>query len=84
MTPIDPEVAEFARRLNAAYEFEGTPKDITDRRRIAERVREGWHAGGPEMARTEELTINGLRARLHVPATARPGGPILLYIHGGG
>lgn len=83
MTKVDPQIREFVRRLNEAYAGHGIACDMADRRRIAEKVREAWCAGGPEMAETRDMTVDGLRLRLHRP-TARRDGPAMLYIHGGG
>lgn len=80
---LDPQIREFARRLNAAYAELSAPADVTERRRNAERVRETWRAGGPEMAETRDMTVHGLRLRLHRPAL-QEGLPVMLYVHGGG
>ncbi|WP_328598586.1 alpha/beta hydrolase [Croceibacterium xixiisoli] len=85
VAPIDPQIAEFARRLAAAYATCGQPASLAERRQMAESVRQPWRSGGPVMAHTQDLTINGLRARLHrpQPATDQPS-PVMLYLHGGG
>jgi acetyl esterase len=80
---LDPQIRVFAQRLLEAYAAEPVPADVVERRRIAEHVRETWSAGGPEMAETRELTVAGLRVRLHRPSDA-PDLPVLLYVHGGG
>jgi acetyl esterase len=80
---IDPQIREFARRLNEAYASHGPAADVVDRRRIAELVREAWRTGGPEMAETRELSVAGMRLRLHRP-TLKPDCPVMLYVHGGG
>ncbi len=80
---LDPQIREFARKLNESYSAHGVPENLAHRRRIAEVVRSDWRTGGPEMAATHEMTVNGLRARLHRP-TRRENGPVMLYIHGGG
>ncbi len=80
---IDPQIREFARLLNAAYATQGAAENVVHRRQIAERVRETWRTGGPEMVETRDMTVAGLRLRLHRPA-AQPNAPVMLYIHGGG
>ncbi len=85
---IDPQVAEFARRLSAAYAAQGTPRSLAARRQVAEAVRRPWRLGGPVMATTQDRTIHGLRARLYrpQPRADQPDGPqpVMLYLHGGG
>ena len=88
--PIDDEIAEFVRLLQTetARYPDRAAAPLRRQREIAEEVRERWRAGGPEMARREDVEIDGpsgaLRLRLLTPAvTARPG-PALIYVHGGG
>ena len=69
--------------MNAAYDAHGVARDIAQRRRIAELVRESWRAGGPQMAQTREMDVSGVRLRLHRPTMER-GLPVMLYVHGGG
>lgn len=80
---IDPQIREFARLLNEAYATHGDARDVAHRRQIAERVRETWRSGGPVMAETRDMIVDGLRLRLHRP-TSRSDGPVMLYVHGGG
>jgi len=80
---IDPQIREFARRLNDAYAAHGAAESLAERRRIAELVRRRWRAGGPKMAETRNMTMNGLRIRLHRPDWRR-NSPAMLYMHGGG
>jgi acetyl esterase len=80
---LDPEIGEFVERINRGYAEQGEPTDMADRRRIAEAVRESWRSGGPPMAETRELTLDGIRLRLHRPV-ADAVLPVMLYIHGGG
>lgn len=80
---IDVQVREFARRLNEAYAAHGPARDVADRRRIAESVRETWRSGGPEMVESRDVTVAGVRLRLHRPSAAQDC-PVMLYIHGGG
>lgn len=83
--PIDPDIRRFVDAVNAAYaEFAGqTGQDHAARRAVAERVREKWRSGGPEMAETREMEVSGLRVRVHRPSSQTTG-PAMLYIHGGG
>lgn len=80
---LDPQIAEFVRRINAGYAAHGEPADMAYRRRIAESVREPWRSGGPAMAETDDLALDGIRLRLHKPV---PGEalPVMVYVHGGG
>lgn len=83
---IDPQIGEFARRLSEAYAACGQPEDIAARRRMAETVRQPWRSGGPVMAETRDMIVNGLRARLYLPVEAARNRPLpaMLYLHGGG
>lgn len=80
---IDPRIREFIRQINNAYAAHGLARSMAERRGIAESVRRKWCVGGPDMAETTDLTVNGLRARLHRP-DRRPDSPVMLYLHGGG
>lgn len=84
---IEPAIRTFVEKTSAesAALSGGKPVTTVRRREIAELVRAPWRAGGPEMAKTEDLTIGpgGLRARIHVPRGG-PGYGTLLYLHGGG
>jgi len=83
--PIDPDIRRFVEIVNAAYaeHATGAAMDHVARRAVAERVRERWRRGGPEMAETRDMSWHGLRLRLHRPTSDRPA-PAMLYIHGGG
>ncbi|MGE4429471.1 MAG: alpha/beta hydrolase [Sphingobium sp.] len=81
---IDPRIREFARRLHDAYAAHGVAETPVERRRIAELVRRPWRLGGPEMAETRDMTVHGLRARLHRPDLRRDDSPVMVYLHGGG
>lgn len=84
---IDPEIRTFIDRTSADYAALTGPGPISmDRRRkIAEQVRAPWAAGGPQMAKTLNLTIDprNIRVRIHIPETGAGAGT-LIYIHGGG
>jgi acetyl esterase len=87
---IDPEVRRFVRDVKAAYAAVPGFASLSypERRQVAERVRAKWRAGGPTMARTQDLRIptrhGGVRARLHDPGSSGPPRPVMVYLHGGG
>lgn len=81
----DPDIRRFVDAINAAYAEHAAPAgaSMAVRREVAERVRQSWREGGPIMAETREMDMDGVRLRLHRPvADAKL--PIMLYIHGGG
>lgn len=86
---LDPDVRRFIELTGADYArfTPAGPVTLAARRAVAEKVREPWRAGGPQMGRTEDLTAptphRAVRVRLHDPA---PGvsKPVLVYVHGGG
>lgn len=80
---LDPEIRRFRDELFGAYAQHGTPRDIAERRRIAEAVRVAWRDGGPTMAETRTVAVGGVRCRLHRPSDAAVL-PLLVYCHGGG
>lgn len=88
---VDPEVRTFLTRMfasSAAIGAEmglGDERSVAQRRAIAERQREPWTRGGPEMASTTELTVgpSNVRVRLHRPSM-HENLPVLVYLHGGG
>lgn len=83
--PIDPDIRRFVDAINAAYADHAgrAGEGMAVRREVAELVRKKWRSGGPEMAESCELEMNGLRLRLHRPSLAEAL-PVMLYIHGGG
>ena len=83
--PIDPDIRRFVDAINAAYAgyTERASGGMAARREVAELVREQWRSGGPEMAESRDLEMNGLRLRLHRPSLDEAL-PVMLYIHGGG
>lgn len=84
---VDPDIREFVRVVNADYERRMAGRDLSmaQRRAIAEDVRAPWRAGGPAMARTEEMRVGSsdVLVRIHWPDKATPL-PVLVYLHGGG
>ncbi|EMD84621.1 alpha/beta hydrolase [Pacificimonas flava] len=89
---VDPDIARFRDRIAAAYaEHAVSANDYAARRAAAEKVRAPWVRGGPEMARSTDLSPGDgcPPMRLHIPVggydiAPREGRPLLLYIHGGG
>lgn len=83
--PIDPDIRRFVDAINASYadHAERATAGMTARREVAELVRKNWRSGGPEMAESRDLEMNGLRLRLHRPSVTGDL-PVMLYIHGGG
>ena len=77
----------FQQQIMSDYQrlSDGGPADLAERRRIAERVREPWTKGGPQMAQTVNLRVGalGVPIRIHRPV-ADPALPVLIYAHGGG
>lgn len=82
---IDPDIRRFVDAIAASYAENAHPADpgIATRRAIAERVRQPWREGGPIMAETVDMVVDGTRLRIHRP-TLDDDLPALLYIHGGG
>ncbi|SEM22748.1 acetyl esterase [Pseudoxanthomonas sp. GM95] len=87
---LDPQIRGFVEdvcskgaRLRAGREL-----DWPQRRVIAEIVRTPWRAGGPQMLRSEDITVDApagaFRVRVLRPSTAPSTAPALVYIHGGG
>jgi len=86
---IDPEIAEFVRRVQAGWAshppFATLP--VAMARAVAELVRDPWRRGGPAMASTVDLEVpvagGTMRVRRLDPGVAGPA-PALIYLHGGG
>lgn len=89
LSPIDPEIQEFLTRMRAGWGRFPALESVTpaEARQIAERVREPFRQGGPEMLKTRELRIptrhGPMRARLYDPGLGADA-PLLIYSHGGG
>ena len=81
----DPDIRRFVDAINAAYVEHAAPAgaSMAVRRAVAERVRRPWREGGPIMAETHEMDMDGVRLRLHRPVADQKL-PVMLYIHGGG
>ncbi|MGJ8564602.1 MAG: alpha/beta hydrolase [Alphaproteobacteria bacterium] len=88
---IDPEIREFILQMEKNYE-QLTPKTKmtpTLRREIAEKARQPFRTGGPEMVKTETIMLDSgnVRIRVYTPkirTAPNAQQPVLLYVHGGG
>jgi acetyl esterase len=86
---LEPEIRRFVQKTSEDYRrFGGEgPLSPAQARQVAERVREPWRQGGPEMAATREHLVpsrhGSVRVRVYAPV-AEPDGSALVYIHGGG
>jgi acetyl esterase len=82
---VDVDIRRFVDAIDAAYAQHGASGDPgpAARRRTAELVRQPWRQGGPIMAESVDLDMNGIRLRLHRPVDDERL-PAMLYIHGGG
>ena len=89
LSPIDPEIQEFLTSMRAGWARFPALESVTpaEARHIAERVREPFRQGGPEMSKTRDLSIptrhGPMRARLYDPGLGAAA-PLLIYSHGGG
>lgn len=95
---IDPEVAVFVERVQRGFARHPDMgrMSFAEQRAIAEKVREPWRQGGPEMRCIWEMTAptpaGDVRVRLFdpgldpgpAPSAVAPPGPALVYLHGGG
>lgn len=87
---LDPEVRDFIESVQAGWSRHPSLASVgmVQARAIAEEVRAPWAAGGPEMARVEDIDVPhgdaGVRVRIHTPESAAATGPVLIYLHGGG
>lgn len=84
---LDPTVREFQARVAADYarHTTGDPKDVVERRRVAELVRAPWAEGGPQMAETVDMRVGPQQVpiRIHRP-NSETDAPVFIYAHGGG
>jgi acetyl esterase len=86
---LEPQIRTFVETTSADYRRHGGegPLSPTEIRQVAERVREPWRQGGPQMARTEERQVatrhGPVRVRIYTPRETGAGGS-LVYLHGGG
>lgn len=87
---IDPEMAAAmlkSRELVPEERLDATtaPIDAVRKQYFGERAH--WNQDGPQMARTEDIAIDGphgpIPVRLYYPRTDKPL-PLMLYFHGGG
>ncbi len=86
---LDPEIQQFVQQMGAAWR-EHPPLDsvpLPEARRIADKVRGRFTAGGPQMERTTEVNVHWAKGKVRIRAyNARVGDPkpALIYLHGGG
>jgi acetyl esterase len=86
---LEPEIRRFVQTTSEAYLRFGGKGPLTpeESRRVAERVREPWRQGGPQMAWTTEHLVASrhgpVRVRIYAPI-AEPDGSTFVYLHGGG
>ncbi len=80
---VDADIRRFIDAIAAAYAGYGAAASVAERRRNAEQIRKTWREGGPIMAESIDLDMDGVRLRLHRPVADRKL-PVMLYIHGGG
>jgi acetyl esterase len=84
---VEPGVRAFQKQVIADYDRLSTSPvvDVVERRQIAEKVREPWARGGPQMGETINLRVRpgDVPVRLHRPI-ADPTLPVMIYVHGGG
>jgi acetyl esterase len=82
---LDPDVRRFVEVIADAYRQHPAPRNMTERRALANVVRAPWAAGGPLMARTDEHRVacaaGDVRVRVFDPGDANGA---LVYLHGGG
>jgi acetyl esterase len=89
MREIDPEIRAFADLLAADWRSHPPLAGLTmaAARDVAEKVRERWRIGGPEMAQVTETTFptacGPMRLRSYRPHGATAGAA-MVYLHGGG
>jgi acetyl esterase len=81
---LDPEIAGFLRLIGRSGQVDARAVPIETLREGARPLRLPWNRGGPTMAATEEMELEGLRCRLHHPVTAAALEPATIYLHGGG
>lgn len=87
---LDPDIRRFMTQMR--NDWKAWPPLQTmpfpEQRHAAEKVRERWTRGGPEMAATEDFSFNfgagELGIRIHRPVDGDETLPALVYIHGGG
>lgn len=87
--PLDPQIASFIEQM--AAEGRKYPRrdtlPIAEARRVAEKVRAPWAAGGPAMAQVDEQRVptrhGDVRIRVYRPAVCHQPGA-LIYLPGGG
>jgi acetyl esterase len=81
---LDPEIASFVRLLGGLGQIDARALPLETLRESARTLRLPWNKGGPIMAATLEMELEGLRCRLHHPVRTATLEPATIYLHGGG
>ena len=90
MNKLDPDLRQFVLQMREDWKAWPPLETMSfpDQRIAAERVRERWSRGGPDMAVTEDFTFDfgagDLGIRIHRPVSTDALLPAMVYIHGGG
>lgn len=88
--PVDPQIRDFVSQMSASYARFPAFDQIShaEARAIAEEVRRPWRQGGPAMAEVKDVLVatgeGPVRVRVFTPEGVQAGGPVLVYLHGGG
>ena len=92
LNKLDPDIRRFVEMMREEWKNYPPLETLSfpEQRAAAQKAREPWSSGGPEMAETEDFVFDAgageLGLRIHRP---RPRGgtaltPVMVYIHGGG
>jgi acetyl esterase len=81
---LDPEIASFVRLAEGLGQIDASAVPLETLRESARALRLPWNDGGPTMAATREMELEGLRCRLHHPVSTDALEPATIYLHGGG
>lgn len=85
---LDAEARIAAETKSALGLDEVDPFDVATQRALYNANRKFWNTGGPEVASTENIWIDGphgrIPLRLHKPSGGSDPAPVLIYLHGGG
>ncbi|WP_411818602.1 alpha/beta hydrolase fold domain-containing protein [Hyphococcus sp. DH-69] len=86
---VDPEIQQFVSDILAGGSVDNAAHSLSlnEQRALAEKLRERWTAGGPEVARDDrsiETTEGTIGIRIIRPANLREKCAGLVYLHGGG
>lgn len=90
LNAVDPDIRRFLSEMQEAWKKHPPFETLSfpEQRIVAEKVREPWRRGGPEMAETRDLVFDPgagpLTLRVYHPQAADEPAPALVYMHGGG